>query len=127
MTRAPAPSTMQLPEWARHEDPDVDLVLAAAWLNLATGIDPVSVAMRIVEPLSITVAVDGLRAIAAEMDLADRVEACTMRSEFEELTGVHSRSLSLIDDVEAHVSTIRADFAVQAERLVERARRQVAA
>lgn len=121
MTRAPATSSFKPPAYLAHEDPAVTLVLATAWLDVEYGIQAVPLLYSVLGALPIAAATHGLALIAAELELANAVEACTTRADFEELTGVHSRSLSLIDDLEAHARTVRDDAAIQAEILVRRA------
>lgn len=122
MTPTPAPRALQMPDWCRHEDADVELVLASVWLNMEHGFDAYSFAGRVLGCLPVTVAVAGLERVTSELDLASRVEAVTLRCEFEDLTGLESHGPSLAEDVAAHAEVVRADAVMQAEQLVGRAR-----
>ena len=107
-------------EWLRHDDQDVAAVLDVAYAYIVYGsAAPLHDALR---GLSSQDVESSLREIANDLHEADAVEAVSSRDEFEELTGIHSRSASWTDDVDHHVTVIRDGARVQAEMLVQRAR-----
>lgn len=121
MTRSPAASTVQTPNYLHHESADVACILTACWLHNEYSIDPHGMTAGVLAVLPVDVAHEGLNAIAAELELASVVEACTLHSEFTHLTGLESHGPSLSEDVAEHAETVRNDARVQAEQLVQRA------
>lgn len=125
MTRAPIASTLQLPEWTRHSDQTVEAVLVGCWLHCEFGLSPLGyVAEHAPEILTLgdDTTARGLNSIAEELALAAKVAQCTLRSEFADLTHLHSWG-PVGEDAVWHAGIVRDDARVQAEMLTERARR----